>query len=173
MGIQEALMLGVCVFFARVADMTLATLRFKFIMRDKKVLVFICAFIEVMVYSIAASYVFDNIDNPIVLIMFSLGFACGSVFGMFLDSKFNKTNVMMQVITKHDDWKLADKIRSLGFGVTTSKGYGLDGAIKEQMLVIVTPKEHNKVMEIIKEHDADAYIVDLDVKQVMRSTVRK
>ena len=166
-------LIAIFVCLARMIDVSLGTVKLKAVMRGNKGLAFVVAFIEVIIYTLAASYAFDYIDEPIVLIMFAFGYASGNALGIMLDEKLNKGNVLTFIILNHDGWKLADDLREKGYGVTTNKGYGINGNQKVELKVIV-PKERLKDLKtLVYEYDKDAYVVALDVKDVNRMDVRK
>lgn len=166
--------IGVLVFLARLLDVSLGTVKLKCVMRGNKNQAFVISFIEVIVYTLAASQAFKYVDNPVVLILYALGYASGSYIGIIIDEKLSKGTIMVNIIKDFDNWELADKLREQGYGVTTSKGYGLNGSGKVQLTVLIDKNKIKELHKMVKEHDDNAYIVNMDVKNVMcRSSVRK
>lgn len=170
---MESIIIALLVFSARLIDVTMGTVRLKAIMRGNKVLAFIIAFVEVIIYTLAASYAFKYVDQIHILIMFALGYACGNFMGITIDEKLNKCNILTIVITKFDEWQLADKLRGEGYTVTTTKSYGLDGNNKSELKIIVQKNKVKELKEIVRKYDEEAYVVVLDVKDVNRMPIRK
>ena len=160
------LKLGILIFLARLADVSLGTLKFKELVRGNKLKASIIAFAEVLIYTLAASQAFKYISNVYVLMFFATGYACGSYLGMLIDEKLDKGSVLVLIVTEKDDWALADALREQGFGVTTAKGYGLGGAEKVQLKVFVERNRLSKLNDTVKRLDSSAYIVTMDVKDI-------
>lgn len=168
------LITGILIAMGRMIDVSLGTMKLKAVIRGNKVNAFLIAFIEVIVYTLAASQAFKYVNDPTVLILYALGYAGGNFLGIAIDEKLSKGTFMMMIITNHDGWILADTLRDLGYGVTTTKSYGMNGAHKSQLTVIVDKTRLKTLVKTVKEYDENAYMVNLDVKDVRQaSSVRK
>jgi len=75
------------VFVLRVIGVTLATVRMLIMTRGKKLLAASIGFFEVMVYALAIGYVVNNLSNVWNLLGYSLGFAVGTLVGMWLEER--------------------------------------------------------------------------------------
>lgn len=158
--------LGFVIFLARLVDVSLNTLKFKEMIRGNKLKSSIIAFVEVIIYTLAAAKAYQYINNICILLFFSAGYACGGFLGMMLDEKLDNGEIFVLVIATHDEWVLADDLRAKGFGVTSAKGYGLEGAEKVQLKIIVEKKRMTELSNIVREFDSSAYIVTMDVRDV-------
>ena len=165
--------IAISIFFARIADVSLGTLRLKAVIRGRKGIAFMLAFAEVVIYTLAAANAYKYISNIAVLLMFSFGYASGNYIGIILDEKMSKSSVMAIIITDHDEWQLADILREKGYGVTTSKSYGLNGIQKAQLKLIVPKEKLRDVQNIVSNYDESAYMVEVDVTGVNKMPVRK
>lgn len=170
---METIIIAILVCLARMIDVTMGTLKLKAIMRGSKLIAFCIAFFEVIIYTLAASQAFKYVDKLPILVMFALGYASGNFIGITIDEKLSKYNVMAIIITKHDEWKLADILREIGYAVTTNRGYGLNGSEKAELKVIVQKNKLKELKEDINKYDSDAYMVVLDVKDVNKIPVAK
>jgi len=115
------------IFLARVTDVSLATLRMLFLVRGKRYYAGGIGFLEVIIYIMALKYVVDRLHSPLNLVFYALGFAAGNVVGSFIEEKVALGQVTLQVITDRRPLELAQRLRSLGLGVTVTHGLGLNG----------------------------------------------
>lgn len=160
---------GMLISFGRMIDVSLGTIKLKAVMRGNKAVAFVIAFLEVIIYTLAASQAFKYVNSPIVLVMYALGYASGSFIGITIDEKMSKGILFMMVITKDDNLELANSLRNNGYGVTSSKGYGMNGE-KTQLTIVVENNKLKTLTELVQNYDKDAYIVNLDVKNVYQAT---
>lgn len=170
---MNTVVIAILIFLARIVDVTLGTLKLKAVMRGNKGIAFCIAFVEVLVYTLAASYAFKYIEDITVLMMFAFGYASGNFIGIAIDEKMSRCNVMTLIITDHDEWKLADTLREQGYAVTTNKSYGLSGNQKAELKVIVPKEKLREMHKVVTDCDDSAYMVVFDVKGVNRIPVEK
>lgn len=159
------LITGVLVFLARMVDVSLNTVKMKAMMRGDKKQAASVAFVEVIIYTLAASKAFAYVDKPFILLMYATGYALGNFVGMTIDEKMSKGTMMLLVVKDKDEWDLAGELRADGFGVTTSTGYGLEGSEKEQLLVVVPKKKHQELKDKINKGNKSVYTAVIDVKE--------
>jgi len=151
------------IFFARVIDVSLSTLRTLMIMRSKRLYAAVIGFVEVIVYVIALNKVVSGLSNPINLLAYALGFATGNYVGITIEEKLAIGLIMVQIITNNNN--LSKDLRDRGFGVTTIEGQGKSGP-RYVLLVSLKRKGLNQLMELIDELDKDAFIMVMDTKSI-------
>lgn len=150
------------IFFARVLDVSLATIRTLMIVRGKGLIAASVGFFEVMIYVTALNKVVSGLSgNPASLIVYALGFATGNYMGSFLEEKLAIGLATIQVITRNED--LSEIIRKKGFGVTVVQGKGKEG-IKDVLIVSLPRKELNNLLNFIQEFDRDAFVTIMDTR---------
>ncbi|GMU83724.1 MAG: hypothetical protein AMXMBFR47_35940 [Planctomycetota bacterium] len=123
----EVLWMAAIIFAARVADVSLGTLRTAFIVRGRRALAFAFGFIEVLVWVVVVAQVITNLGHPIYLLAFALGFACGTVVGITIEGWFAIGEQVVRVFTTSES--LASALRERGYVVTAFSGTGRDGAV--------------------------------------------
>lgn len=157
---------AILVFLARMLDVSLGTVKFKSMMRGNRLAACSIAFVEVTVYVLAASKAFQLVHDPLVLLFYASGYAAGNFIGMTIDEKLAKGNMMLLIITDNNNQGLADELREKGFGVTTSKGYGLNGSEKIQLLVVLPKSRYAELRTVLdsNENENGMYTAILDVK---------
>lgn len=149
------------IFVARVIDVSLSTMRMLLIVRGKGPYAAFVGFFEVIVYVIALNQVVGNLDKPINLIVYALGFATGNVVGSLIEEKLAIGLTTIQVITKNEE--LCKVVRNEGFGVTVLEGRGKDGS-RQILLVSLSRKELPTLLDLIESKDDAAFVTIMDTK---------
>lgn len=161
------------IFFFRIADVTLGTIRVIYLSKGAKTIAPVLGFFEVLIWVIAAQQIFTNLSNPIYLVMYSLGFAAGTYVGMWVEEKTNKGKVMLRIITKKDAIELESKINDMRITVTVIDGVGSSGNRDNQLYVpynvkilyvAVRKKNIEKVLDILKVYDENAHYTIEDLR---------
>ncbi|MFA7411968.1 MAG: DUF5698 domain-containing protein [Tissierellaceae bacterium] len=146
------------IFFARVTDVSLATVRMLMVVQGRKLQAALIGFFEVGIYITALGKVVNSLNNPMNLLSYALGFACGNYLGIIIENKIALGNLAAQIILKisgNDD--LIKILRENGFGVTVLEGQGLEGT-REILNVIINRKDLLNLKKIVYEFDKNAFI---------------
>ncbi len=137
------------VFFARVIDVTLGTLRIIFISRGKKYIAPILGFVETFIWIMAVGQIVRNINDPWSYVAYAAGFASGTVVGMLIEDRLAIGTLIIRTILPGDTHELIDRLHKAGYGVTCVPGEGVYGpvtlvytVIKRKDLQIVTAIIH-------------------------------
>jgi len=145
------------VFFARVADMSLATVRTLFLVRGRSWQAGSIGFVEAFLYIIALNMVFRHLDNIWGFLFYAAGFACGNILGAFVEEKLAVGYLAVQVIPKRDPDLLTEKLRNAGFGVTVWEGEGREG--RHQVLnIVLNRKDRDRLFSLVNDYDQSAFI---------------
>ncbi|MCC5910522.1 MAG: DUF2179 domain-containing protein [Clostridiaceae bacterium] len=160
------LLLGyIFIFTAKVADMTLATIRMIMVVRGKRLEAAAIGFIEVTIYILALGKVISELDNPVNIIVYALGFATGNYFGIFVEEKMALGTIIVQVTIPSDDTKLVERLREEGFGVTVFEGYGRDG-MHHMLNVTILRKNLNKIYTILDQYNKKTFVTITDARSI-------
>ena len=81
------ILLPFLIFFARILDVSINTIRIIFVMNGRKGISTFLGFFESLIWLLAIGQIFQNIDNPASYIAYPLGFASGIFVGMFIEEK--------------------------------------------------------------------------------------
>lgn len=88
------------IFFARVVDVSLLTVRMLMIVRGKKYLAAVLGFFEVTIYIVALGRVMTSLDNWVNILAYSSGFAVGNIVGSVLETKMAIGTIMVRIVPK-------------------------------------------------------------------------
>lgn len=161
------ILIPVLIFFARAADVSMAAVRIIFVSRGIRALASIIGFFEMLVWLIGISQIMQNLNNPISYIAFAGGFSMGTFVGITIERKIAIGNLSVHFITSKNPTSLLRYFRFKGYGATTIDGQGTEGPVKI-IFVIVRRKLLDKVLNIIKKFDQDAFYTIEDVRAVAR-----
>ncbi|MDD3520653.1 MAG: DUF5698 domain-containing protein [Actinomycetota bacterium] len=119
------------IFFGRIIDVSLGTIRINFIVRRKKTIAAIVGFVEVIIFVAIIAKVIQDIDNNLYgILAYGAGFAIGTIIGMYISDKFSRDLLSTNIISKFKSEEIESTLRDEGFGATSYYGFGKDGNIK-------------------------------------------
>jgi uncharacterized protein YebE (UPF0316 family) len=156
----------VFIFFSRIFDVSLGTLRIIYLTRGRSKLAASIGFVEVMVYIVALSMVLGNLDRPLNIVIYGLGFAAGNYVGSLIEEKVAVGFVNVQVITMHNCVDLEDKLREIGFGVTSMECHGKEG-MHRILHILMTRRTLPAFLAKMRELDRQAFISIFDTRRIM------
>lgn len=149
----SVMLTSVLIFSARVADVSLGTVRTINMVQGRRGIAWVLGFVELIIWVSAISKVVENLDEPLYALSYALGFATGTVVGLSLESWIALGNQVVQVFTRKGA-EIARQLRSEGFRLTSFVGEGRDGPI--DMLFIEIPRR--------KTRDITCFVRELDPK---------
>lgn len=164
MGIN--VIIGLFIFFARVADMSLATLRILMIMRGRSFLAALIGFGEACFYITALSQVVRHLDNPVNLVLYAAGFAAGTYTGGIIEDLIALGYVNAEIISLEHHNRLQEILRENGFGVTIVEGRGKDG-MHNILHVLLKRRDLPRLMKLINCEDKNAFISVMDTRKIV------
>lgn len=155
--------LPVAIFFARIADVSLGTVRTIAVVKGRILIASLLGFVEVLIWVIAVSNVVTRLDQPINLVAWAAGFAVGNAVGIFIERKLALGDVVMRIISRGQGPEIAERLRHLGQRVTEFEGKGRSGPV--QLLYLVMDRvDADRVERIARNIDPDAVVVNEDVR---------
>jgi len=160
------------IFFARIVDVSLGTIRTILTIRGDKYPAAVIGFFEILVYVVALGKVINSLQDPVRLFLYCAGFASGVVIGTVLEERLALGFRGMQVITDCANHSLVDFLRAQGHGVTTWDGHGLEGP-KLIINIFLRRNLASQVAEKIRQLDQNAFIVFMEPKQFRGGFMKK
>ncbi len=162
-------LLFICVkiFLARILDVSISTLRQIVMLKGKLLISTILAFIEVFIWFIVAREALTmNINNLLIPIFYSLGYATGTLLGSFLAKLLVKAEVLIQVIVNDEKIIKALKLRGYEVSVMT-----LDNQ-KKMLYLEINSKSLKKVLSLIKNADPTSFLIINDSRKVINGIIK-
>jgi uncharacterized protein YebE (UPF0316 family) len=155
-GFYTWLALPALIFFARVIDVSMGTIRVIFVSRGLKYLAPIVGFFEILIWLLAIGQIMKNLSNPLCYVAYAGGFAMGNFIGIHIAEKLSLGVVMIRVVTTKNATPLVDFLRTENYGVTSIDGQGTSGQVKV-VFTIVPRREVRSVGELIKKFNPNAF----------------
>ena len=137
--------LPLLIFFFRVCDVSLGTIRVIFIAKGLKYIAPIIGFFEVIIWLFAIGQVLNDVTNIAAYIAYGGGFAAGTLLGMAVEERLSLGTVFVRVISNEEVSGLVFWLRERSYGVTIADGEGSKGKVKI-------------ILSVINRHDLDEVI---------------
>lgn len=161
----EVLFGGFMIFVLRMIDMSLDTLRVLFVVRGKRVIVWILGVITSIIYIVAISNVLSGNQHPFTILCYACGYATGNILGMRLEERLAIGFKQVNIVSKSKGHEIAEALRESGYGVTELVGQGMNGTV-DLVTTSVKRKQSKDVRSIVEKIDADAFITEDDFNPV-------
>lgn len=157
----------VIIFFGKLVEVSIDTLRVVVVNRGKKFIATVLAFFDMLIWVFIVSSVLNGLSDDIVkAIIYAISYALGNFTGMLIEQKLAMGLCSLQVIARESEgYKLANALREGKFGVTTLEGDSFN--YKRQILIIhLKRKRINEALKLIKSIDNDCVVTVNDIKTV-------
>ena len=159
--------IALLIFVMRVLNMALDTVRMMAVMRGMKPLTWILGVLQTVVFVVALGSVVSDLDNPINIIAYAVGFATGNVIGMMIEKRLALGYVNITVMSPTNGREIAETLREKGHAVTEIPARGKDGSV-EILECSVQRKFAKEVQDIALDCDPDAFITSRDIQRIWR-----
>ncbi|MGF9906297.1 MULTISPECIES: DUF2179 domain-containing protein [Brevibacillus] len=141
------------------------TLRLLMVIKGYRVLASLVAMVEVFVYLKGLAIVLDNLDNPINLAAYCIGWGMGVFIGSKIEEYLALGYVTLQVVVDSVDLEVPVKLREHGFGVTSWVAEGRDGH-RLMMQVLTKRSNEKKLWNLIHEIAPKAFVISFEPKHL-------
>lgn len=158
-----AYILPLLIFFARIADVSLGTLRITMVSRGYKWESAILGFFEVLIWVIVVAQLLTNLDHWVNYIAYAAGFSAGTFIGLYIEDKMKVGTVLVRIITLQKSHDIIEALKEAGVAVTSMDAKGGFNDVKV-IFTVLKRKKLNKVFDIVKEIDPEAFFSTEDVK---------
>jgi uncharacterized protein YebE (UPF0316 family) len=158
-------LLPLLIFISRILDVTIGTIRIVMVSKGQKFWAPFLGFFEVLIWLLAISRIFENLDNWLCYIAYGAGFATGNYIGLILEERLAMGIVKIQIITRRSASELIVNLKNAGYGITYHEAKG--GTEKVSIIYsIIKRNEIQKVENIVKTTNPKAFYSIEDVKSV-------
>jgi uncharacterized protein YebE (UPF0316 family) len=153
----DPVLLAIVIFFLRVLNYAIGTVRLVAIARGRRILAASLAFLEALIFAVVIANVVSDLDNIVNLLSYCLGAAAGSYVGMVLETRLITGYAKISVISVVQGHEIALKLREMNFGVTESIGMGHEGQVS-MLTIVVNRKDAPAVLQTARTLDPKAFI---------------
>ena len=160
------------IFFARLCDVSLGTVRVILIIRGYRNIAPILGFVEVLIWLTAISKALANMSGFDNFLVYAAGYAAGNYIGMWIETKLSIGYQSLQIITSKKVTALPMTLREEGFGVTNITGHGAKGEVII-LYTVVHKRDVKRIVDIVKILEPNAFIAIEDIRSHLGGYVTK
>ena len=160
-----AIYVPIFIYFARILDVSLGTLRIMFVSKGFRGKATMLGFVEVLIWIVIVAQIFSNLDNWLNYVAFAAGFATGNFVGMYIEEKMKMGIQIFRIIVGENSESLIDALKEENFRITTIDGEGKYGPVKV-IFTVAKRKRWQHLTQILNEHAPNAFYSVEDVKHV-------
>jgi len=157
--------LPLLVFFARITDVTLGTIRIIFTSRGKRKIAPLLGFVEVFIWVSVISEITRGAHNIVAYLAYAAGFATGTYVGMLIEERLAIGTLVIRAILPQSHTGLIEELRAGGYGVTSVDAQGGKGPVK-LVYTIVSRKDLPNVIGIIQAAYPKAFFTVEELRSV-------
>lgn len=166
------IVLPVIIFFSRVCDVSLGTLRHVFISKGFRKIVPVLGFFEVLIWIIVVAQVMKNLNNVACYLAYAAGFATGTYVGLFIEERLALGLQVIRIITNQNCEELTTALRQENHGMTLVDAQGSMGPVK-MIFTVIKRKNVQSVVTLIGKHNPSAFYSVEDVKKSSQGVFTK
>ncbi len=159
----QYIILPLIIFFARICDVSIGTLRIVFVSKGKKNLAPLFGFFEVFIWIVVISEILKNVDNIVCYIAYAGGYAAGNFIGMNIEERIALGVQLIKVFSPKDLKPLQKKLNEARFGTTLIEGDGSVGRVNI-LYAVINRKTFDQVEQILTDFDPSLFYVIEDVR---------
>ena len=160
--------LPLLIFFARICDVTLGTLRIILTSKGQKYIAPVLGFIEMIIWILAITHIFENLNNWACYIGFAAGFAMGNFVGITVEERLALGYELIRIITHKEADRLITALREKGYGITSIQAQGSTGNVGVIYSVIKRSDLKNFV-SFMKKFNPNAFYTIEDIRFVNKN----
>lgn len=171
---MKLLLLCLKIFFARIADVTLGTIKTNYIVKGKTMFAGIIAFFEVFIWFLIVKEALNtDIQSIWIVISYSAGYATGTILGTYISKTCINSLISVEVITTKATKENVNKIRQEGFGVSVVNALkGLHDANNSILFITLNSRHLEDLKRIIRHVDKEAFMVVNESKIVQNGFIK-
>lgn len=145
------IILPLFIFFARVLDVSINTIRIIYVLAGKKYMATILGFFESLIWLLAIRQIFEHLDNVYSYIAYPAGFACGILVGMKIEERIALGKLVVRIISNEDIVPFTRHLLDKNLRYSLIRSEGAKG--KETILFTVIKRDELGALEKIIKSD--------------------
>jgi len=151
------------IFFARILDVSIGTMRTIFVVRGHRLTAAGLGFFEVIIWLTAVSGVLHGDLSVMKAVAYGLGFASGNVVGIWLEQLLALGQQRVVLISRGRHHSVAFGLRLADFAVTEIPARGREGDVA-MSFVIVPRRLTDDVIRLARTIDPEVFVTVDDVR---------
>ena len=169
---QYPYLLPIVIFFGRIVDVSLGTLRIIFVSKGEKYIAPFIGFFEVLIWIVIISEIFSRANDTVAYLSYAGGYATGNFMGILIEQRIASGVLLFRVYTKENGKELVALLNRSNFGATLIHGSGSQGEI-DIIETVVDRKMLRSVEKIFTDFDPGVFYVSEDIRAKQRGIFPK
>ena len=151
------------IFFGRIIDVSLGTIRIVLVSRGAKHIAPFVGFVEIFIWVVVIAQVLTHADGWLAYFCYAAGYATGTYVGLSLESKIGFGYAILRLFTKLPAAGLILELNRNGYGSTLIEG---EGAVYKVHIIesVVRRVNIKNVEKIMEKFDPNAFVTIEDVR---------
>ena len=157
-------LLPIVIFFGRIIDVALGTLRIIFVSKGEKNKAPLIGFVEVFIWVVVISQILARANDMVAYLSYAAGYAAGNYIGLILENRIAYGIVLCRIYTQKNGIELIKALNKLNIGATMTHGEGSTNEV--DIIETVVDRKKMKALEAtINEFDSNSFYVVEDVRK--------
>ncbi len=166
------LILCLKVFFGRIIDVTLGTIRTLLTVKGKRLIASIVGFVEATIWFLIVKEALSTGNSSLwVVFAYAGGYAIGTYLGGLISNKIIRSNFCVQAIISQKNKKLVKILREEGYGVSVVDAKG-HKSTKYMLFIEINHKSFKHLKELIMEMEPNAFIFVNETKHLENGFIK-
>jgi uncharacterized protein YebE (UPF0316 family) len=162
--------LPLLIFLARITDVSINTIRIIFMLNGRKFISTLMGFFESLIWILAISQIFQNLNSWPTYIAYAGGFASGILVGMLIEEKLAIGRVVIRVITRKPANELIGYLTETGYRYWSLDADSDEGRVNV-LFTVVKRDALKDTIALIKRFNPNAFYTVEGVKRVSEDDV--
>lgn len=156
-------LLPLVIFFGRIVDVALGTLRIIFVSKGEKNIAPLIGFVEVFIWVVVISQILIRANDMVSYLSYAAGYAAGNYIGMLIEDRIAFGIVLCRIYTQKNGKELVQILNKLNVGATMTHGTGSTNEV-DIIETVVGRKEFKKLESTLANFDKNIFYVVEDVR---------
>ncbi|MDR2816684.1 MAG: DUF5698 domain-containing protein [Proteiniphilum sp.] len=151
------------IFFGRIIDVTLGTLRIIFVSKGAKNIAPVIGFVEVFIWIVIISQILSRANDIVSYLSYAAGYATGNYVGILIENRIAYGILLCRIYTQKNGKELVQILNKLNIGATMTHGTGSTNEV-DIIETVVDRKEMKTLARLLAEFDSNIFYVVEDVR---------
>ncbi|MCE5206205.1 MAG: DUF5698 domain-containing protein [Porphyromonadaceae bacterium] len=156
-------LLPLIIFFGRIIDVTLGTLRIIFVSKGAKNIAPVIGFVEVFVWIVVISQILTRANDLVSYLSYAAGYATGNYVGILIENRIAYGIVLCRIYTQKSGKNLVQMLNKMNIGATLTHGTGSTNEV-DIIETVVDRKEMKTLERTLNDFDTNIFYVVEDVR---------
>lgn len=151
------------IFFGRICDVTLGTLRIIFVSKGEKYKAPLIGFFEVFIWIVVISQILSRANDLVSYVSYAGGYAAGNYVGILIENRIAYGIILCRIYTQKNGMELVQMLNKLNIGATMTHGVGSANEV-DIIETVIDRKVMKRLARILSEFDSNIFYVVEDVR---------